>query len=333
MQATAIAGAPGEECRGGDCQIRASPRAAWVRLFAEAAASPPPDTQQARAAAVHKLVTAAVVLEYTALGRALACWRLACSVLRVAGEARWRQAGAWAAVSTLRVKMSELEKRLQAVEAERDGLMLEVAAAAEELPPSPGAKQQPPMLKRSSSNRSKLAITPSCHGWVPRHRYACFLSHYKMEAASEARYLKDLLQRMIDTDVFLDSEDLVDLRDLFDSGVHSSDVLVVLCTEHIALRPWCLCEILEASRGQVPVMPVVLEGKGFSRELLEEQMANLEVRALPAIRRIFVRVAHLLFSAPFRRVAADSPYPFEPLLLGPAQGASWHDSFCGQRQL
>ena len=255
-----------------------------MRLFAAAAASSPPDAQLARTAAMQKVISATVLLEQVALGRAIASWQLACSVLRVAGEARWRQAGAWASVSTLRVKMSELETKLHAVEAERDNLIAEVAAAAEALPQSPvGNLLQPPVLRRSLSNRSKLAIPPRCHGWVPRHQYACFLSHYKMEAASEARYLKDLLQRMLDVDVFLDSEDLVDLRDLFDSGVHRSDVLVVLCTQHIALRPWCLCEILEASRGHVPVMPILLEGKGFSRELLEEQMANLEARALPVM--------------------------------------------------
>ena len=36
--------------------------------------------------------------------------------------------------------------------------------------------------------------------------------------------------------MFLDSEDLTDLRDLFDAGVRCSDVLVVLCTASIALR-------------------------------------------------------------------------------------------------
>ena len=36
--------------------------------------------------------------------------------------------------------------------------------------------------------------------------YACFLSHYKMEAASDARYLKDMLTRALDANIFLDSD-------------------------------------------------------------------------------------------------------------------------------
>ena len=41
----------------------------------------------------------------------------------------------------------------------------------------------------------------------------------KMECASEARYLRDTLQRMIGTRVFLDSSDLSDLRGLVTKGV------------------------------------------------------------------------------------------------------------------
>eukprot|EP00966_Prymnesium_polylepis_P063146 1465915-Prymnesium_polylepis.1 len=90
-----------------------------------------------------------------------------------------------------------------------------------EMPDSPASLSR----RGSSLSPSMLMLPPRC-SWVPRQKFACFLSHYKMEAASEARYLKDLLQRMLDAPVFLDSEDLVDLRDLFDGGVRSSDTLV-----------------------------------------------------------------------------------------------------------
>ena len=33
--------------------------------------------------------------------------------------------------------------------------------------------------------------------WDSEGKYACFLSHYKMECASDCRYLHDVLQRML----------------------------------------------------------------------------------------------------------------------------------------
>jgi hypothetical protein len=43
--------------------------------------------------------------------------------------------------------------------------------------------------------RSKWAVCtldpPQVKRWIPRGIYACFLSHYKMEAASEARYMHE----------------------------------------------------------------------------------------------------------------------------------------------
>ena len=70
---------------------------------------------------------------------------------------------------------------------------------------------------------------PSCQ-WtatVKTGRYAAFISHFKVEAGSDARYLKDLLERMLGARVYLDSVDLVDLETLVD-GVHLSDCVVLL---------------------------------------------------------------------------------------------------------
>ena len=38
-------------------------------------------------------------------------------------------------------------------------------------------------------------------------QHAAFLSHYKAEAGSDARYLNDLLERMLQCTVFLDSKE------------------------------------------------------------------------------------------------------------------------------
>ena len=48
-----------------------------------------------------------------------------------------------------------------------------------------------------------------------------FLSHFKQEAAGDARFLKDKLEERVREPVFLDSDDLQDLADQFgqDSGL------------------------------------------------------------------------------------------------------------------
>ena len=93
--------------------------------------------------------------------------------------------------------------------------------------------------------------------------YAAFLSHYKLEAASDARYLHDVLQVMLRlltiyhllrstyysrraasdaastyylqvmlrSPVYLDSSSLKDLRQLLDGGVANSDVVVLMLTK------------------------------------------------------------------------------------------------------
>ena len=92
--------------------------------------------------------------------------------------------------------------------------------------------------------------------WVPKGSYAAFLSHYKTEAGADARFIHDLLQRMLGCAVFLDSTDLVDLRALFVDGVHRSDVIVLLSTANVLTRPWCLLELYEAKKAAVPVIVV-----------------------------------------------------------------------------
>lgn len=105
---------------------------------------------------------------------------------------------------------------------------------------------------------------------------ACFLSHYKVEAGSDARYFNDLLHRMLQCRVFLDSAELDDLRKLFTEGLHQSDVVVLLCTKGLLTRPWCLLELYEARRYGIPVIPVVMSGRGFSMKEASHFLRNLE---------------------------------------------------------
>jgi len=133
------------------------------------------------------------------------------------------------------------------------------------------------LLKETSNSDMTLLRPPTCV-WAPGKPdgYACFLSHYKVEAGSDARYFNDLLHRMLQCRVFLDSAELDDLRKLFTEGLHQSDVVVLLCTKGLLTRPWCLLELYEARRYGIPVIPVVMSGRGFSMKEASHFLRNLE---------------------------------------------------------
>ena len=84
------------------------------------------------------------------------------------------------------------------------------------------------------------AHLPTCK-WqlADGQHYVAFLSHYKVEAGAQARYLKDSLDRMLGCPAYLDSSTLADLRKLFKDGVHTSEVLVLLLSHDLLTRPWC----------------------------------------------------------------------------------------------
>ena len=52
---------------------------------------------------------------------------------------------------------------------------------------------------------SCATMHPPTFRWWPERKYACFLSHYKAESGSDARYLSDLIRRMVGAEAFLDS--------------------------------------------------------------------------------------------------------------------------------
>mmetsp|Transcript_24660 Transcript_24660/g.53839 ORF Transcript_24660/g.53839 Transcript_24660/m.53839 type:complete len:1090 (+) Transcript_24660:80-3349(+) len=116
---------------------------------------------------------------------------------------------------------------------------------------------------------SSAGIHPPVCNWagsanyVKQKRYACFLSHYKVEAGSDARFLHDLLGKMLRSPVYLDSEDLADLRLLFTHGVGKSDVLVLMGTEKVLSRPWCVLEMWYAITNNIPIVVLEIEGRGF----------------------------------------------------------------------
>jgi hypothetical protein len=103
-----------------------------------------------------------------------------------------------------------------------------------------------------------------------------FISHYKMEGGSEATLMRDEMERLIRKDtrnpmgdlrtpIFVDSEDLVDLSRLSEH-VKGSLALIVLLTPGFLSRPYCLLEIVIASRWERPYVPVQIMRPGISQE-------------------------------------------------------------------
>jgi len=98
----------------------------------------------------------------------------------------------------------------------------------------------------------------------PGKKYAVFLSHYKDEAGMEARYLRDLLQKVLRKPCFLDSQNLSSLNNLFTHGLLCSDAVVLLATKDVLRRPYCLLELWCAQQTGVPIVILEISGRNFS---------------------------------------------------------------------
>jgi len=129
---------------------------------------------------------------------------------------------------------------------------------------------------RLEARFSVCTMDPPYIKWKQKALYACFLSHYKMEAASDARYIHDMLRKMLKAPVFLDSSTLSDLRNLITDGVHKSEALVLLATKNVLSRPWCLLELLETVRVGIPVVIIKIRNSGFTFDAAHDFVANLE---------------------------------------------------------
>lgn len=101
-----------------------------------------------------------------------------------------------------------------------------------------------------------------------------FLSHYKLEAGTEASLMRTELHQLIredmtwahvgsalQTPVFLDSEDLTSLEDL-QVRVRKSHNLLLMLTKNVLSRPWVLLEIVTALESGVQVLLVEVEKIG-----------------------------------------------------------------------
>ena len=147
----------------------------------------------------------------------------------------------------------------------------------------------------AAAARGRMSSPPTCNWQLKEgNSYLTFLSHYKVEAGSDARYLSDLIQRMTGCHAYLDSTDLIDLRTLFNEGVHKTDVLFVLATKGVFTRTWCLMEMWEAALQQIPIVIFPVVGGDWSLadsvKLLSDLMGQMESRNKECMREVMGHV-------------------------------------------
>ena len=149
--------------------------------------------------------------------------------------------------------------------------------------------------REAAAARGRMSQPPTFNWQLKEgNTYLTFLSHFKVEAGSDARYISDLIQRMTGCRAYLDSTDLVDLRTLFNEGVHKTDVLFILATKGVFTRPWCLMEMWEAAVMRVPIVLFPVVGGGWTLEdtvtLLGDLMGQMDARNKQCMPEV---IAHL----------------------------------------
>jgi hypothetical protein len=113
-----------------------------------------------------------------------------------------------------------------------------------------------------------------------QRKFLAFVSHHKRDCATEARFIKDRLEPLLlngqnNGEVFLDSDDLVDLRLLL-TNVKNSEVLVVVLSSDVIFRPWCILEIFTAAKARIPIISLCVKGKGYDYSSTQHQLTFLD---------------------------------------------------------
>jgi len=102
---------------------------------------------------------------------------------------------------------------------------------------------------------------------IGNDKHLVFVSHYKLEAGTEATLMQEALTRMLEdvstpnTSIFVDSENLSDLS-MLKKHVANSYNLVLLLTPGVLRRPWCLIEIVTAAENGVTMVPIEVQRPG-----------------------------------------------------------------------
>ena len=150
----------------------------------------------------------------------------------------------------------ELKEYLAEAKAKRPQIV-RIATAIQELASVKSKKESISSTLAVPSGSSATGHTTPL--WKLKKKYACFLSHFKFEAATEARLCQMELEKMLGCPVFLDSDNLNDLRELLEH-VRNCDVLVLLQTTGLLSRPWCLLEIYTAIKSEIPIVAINIKG-------------------------------------------------------------------------
>ena len=127
----------------------------------------------------------------------------------------------------------------------------------------------PPQCNWSKAKRYGAA------GEAAPKTYAAFLSHFKLEAGADARYLEQEMEAMLRADVFIDCNDMTDIGAVFRDGVHQSEVLILLGTSHVLTRPACLLELYEARLHGIPVLTLAMSAHSFTPAKARTQLQQL----------------------------------------------------------
>ena len=136
----------------------------------------------------------------------------------------------------------ELEGELKGVGAKTMHIHRILGAVAELSAAPSKLKEKLDGAKKADEELAQVLTLPAvaeAKAWRAKSakRYAAFLSHHKQACAMEARFIKGELERLLSTTIFLDSDNLRDLRTLLDD-VRDSDVLVLLQSSDVLNRPW-----------------------------------------------------------------------------------------------
>jgi len=153
----------------------------------------------------------------------------------------------------------------QGVQTSADLLALSEEALAELVGDDEALRARVAMLRASLGDQ---AINPDHF----RRQHLIFLSHYKLEAGTEAALVRHEIEtifkeqtggpaEVFEVPVFLDSEDLNDLEDLQQRVCNSHNV-VVLLTKNVFARPWVLIEVVTARRAGVRTLPIEVHKPG-----------------------------------------------------------------------
>mmetsp|Transcript_92918 Transcript_92918/g.194207 ORF Transcript_92918/g.194207 Transcript_92918/m.194207 type:complete len:643 (+) Transcript_92918:374-2302(+) len=114
-------------------------------------------------------------------------------------------------------------------------------------------------------------------------KYRLFLCHHKAAAGAIARLLKMVITECHLGRVFLDSDDLLDLRSLFDTVSEDVETLVVLCTQELLLRPYCLGEITTAYLDNVDTTPVNIAFKHPTSAFISHIKDSVDLQGLSEV--------------------------------------------------